>query len=66
MRIDYEARVATRCAAVTDTFEDLRDTAIIRLLLDTGLQRTELAILQLDDIDLDLSTAYERLARTAH
>lgn len=41
-----------------DAFEDLRDVAIIRLFLDTGLRRSELAALQLDDVDLDLSTAY--------
>jgi site-specific recombinase XerD len=41
-----------------DAFEDLRDTAMIQLLLDTGLRRTELAGLQLDDLDLDLHTAY--------
>ena len=41
-----------------DAFEDLRDAAIIRLLLDTGLRRTELAALQLDELDLDLYTAY--------
>ncbi len=34
-------------------FEDRRDTAIIRLLIDTGLRRGELAGLHLDDIDLD-------------
>lgn len=39
-------------------FEDLRDLAIIRLFLDTGMRRAELAALQLDDVDLDLNTAY--------
>jgi site-specific recombinase XerC len=34
------------------------DTAIIRLLLSTGLRGTELAALKLDDVDLDLQTAY--------
>jgi site-specific recombinase XerD len=41
-----------------DAFEDLRDMAIIRLLLDTGMRRSELAALQLDDLDLDSQTAY--------
>jgi site-specific recombinase XerD len=41
-----------------EALEDIRDTAITRLLLDTGVRRTELAALQLDDVDLDLSTAY--------
>jgi len=35
------------------TFSDRRDTAIVRLLLDTGLRRAELAGLTLDDLDLD-------------
>jgi site-specific recombinase XerD len=37
-------------------FEDRRDTAIIRLLLDTGLRRTELANLTLADVDFDSDT----------
>jgi site-specific recombinase XerD len=39
-------------------FEDRRDTAIIRLLDDTGMRRGELAGLTLDDIDLDDDIAY--------
>lgn len=35
------------------TFNDRRDAAIIRLLLDTGLRRAELAGLTLDDLDPD-------------
>jgi site-specific recombinase XerD len=34
------------------TFRDLRDTAIVRLLIDTGMRRSELATLAVDDIDL--------------
>ena len=34
-------------------FDDRRDMAIVRLLLDTGLRRGELANLTLDDVDLD-------------
>jgi site-specific recombinase XerD len=34
------------------SFTDRRDTAIIRLLLDTGLRRSELAGLRLADVDL--------------
>lgn len=34
-------------------FEDLRDAALIRLFVETGLRLTEMAALQLDDIDLD-------------
>lgn len=35
-------------------FLDRRDTAIIRLLLDTGMRRSEIAGITADDIDLDL------------
>ncbi len=35
------------------TFEDRRDEAIIRLLLDTGIRRSELLGLQLEDMDVD-------------
>lgn len=34
-------------------FVDRRDTAIIRLLLDTGLRRAELAGVRVEDLDLD-------------
>lgn len=35
------------------TFADRRDMAIIRLLLDTGLRRGELAAMKVDDLDRD-------------
>jgi len=38
-------------------FDARRDTAIIRLLLDTGMRRAELAGLKLDDIDMDQQVA---------
>ncbi len=38
-------------------FEDRRDTAIIMLLLDTGMRRGELAGLRVEDVDFDLNTA---------
>ena len=38
-------------------FEDRRDMALVRLLLDTGLRRSELAGLKVEDIDLDLNVA---------
>jgi integrase len=38
-------------------FDARRDTAIIRLLLDTGMRRAELAGLKRDDIDLDQQVA---------
>lgn len=39
-------------------FEARRDTAIIRLLLDTGMRLGELAGLSLDDVDFDQRVAY--------
>jgi site-specific recombinase XerD len=53
-----EEIAALLAACEGDAFEDLRDAAIIRLLLGTGMRRSELAALQLDDLDLDLHTAY--------
>ena len=38
-------------------FDDRRDTAIIRLFLDTGMRLAELANLRLDDLDLDQDVA---------
>lgn len=35
------------------TFDERRDLAILRLLIDTGLRRSELAYLALGDVDLD-------------
>jgi site-specific recombinase XerD len=39
------------------SFDDRRDTAIIRLFLDTGMRSSELANLALTDIDLDQDVA---------
>jgi site-specific recombinase XerD len=39
------------------SFEDRRDTAIVRLLLDTGMRRAELAGLKVDDVDIDQQVA---------
>jgi site-specific recombinase XerD len=38
-------------------FFERRDSAILRLLLDTGVRRAEVAGLRLDDGDLDLNVA---------
>ena len=51
-----EIRAILEACAGTD-FEARRDTAIVRLLLDTGMRRGELAGLRLDDIDLNESVA---------
>ena len=40
------------------TFENRRDTAIIRLLIDTGVRAGELAGLSVDDIDFDTDVAF--------
>jgi integrase len=39
-------------------FDDRRDAAIIRLMVDTGLRRAELAGLRVADIDFDQDVAY--------
>lgn len=40
------------------SFDDLRDSAIIRMLHDTGMRRSELANLTVDDVDLEHQVAY--------
>jgi integrase/recombinase XerC len=40
------------------TFIDRRDTALIRLFIDTGCRRGELAGLKIEDIDLDADTIH--------
>src|SRR4051812_16582582 len=39
------------------SFDDRRDTAIVRLFLDTGMRLSELAGLRTDDVDLDQDVA---------
>jgi len=39
-------------------FEDRRDTAIIRLFVDSGMRLSELTGLSVDDLDLDVKVAY--------
>ena len=39
-------------------FEARRDTAILRLLIDTGMRRSECAYLKVTDIDMDQNLAY--------
>ncbi|MBA3877585.1 MAG: integrase [Anaerolinea sp.] len=39
------------------SFEDRHDTAIVRLLLDTGMRRAELAGVKVDEVDLDQQVA---------
>ncbi len=49
---DPELRALLEACTGTQ-FEDRRDTALIRLLLDTGARVAEVANLRLDDLDLD-------------
>lgn len=44
-------------AAEGRDFRGRRDTALIRLLVDTGMRRAEAAALQVDDLDLDANVA---------
>jgi site-specific recombinase XerD len=39
-------------------FDSRRDSAILRLLIDTGMRRSECAYLGVDDLDLDQNVAY--------
>jgi site-specific recombinase XerD len=48
---DEEVKKLLKTCAGRD-FEAVRDTAIIRILLDTGLRRAELAGMQMTDVDL--------------
>src|SRR5262249_7080016 len=40
------------------TFDNRRDTAIIRLLLDAGMRRAELAGMKLEDVDFENDVVY--------
>jgi site-specific recombinase XerD len=53
---DVLAKLLATCKG--DTFENRRDTAIIRLFLDTGMRAGELAGLTVDDIDRDQMVAF--------
>jgi site-specific recombinase XerC len=51
-----ELRALLKACDGTD-FDDRRDTAIIRLFLDSGMRRGELAGLKVDDVDFENSVA---------
>ena len=53
---DELARLLAVCKG--NTFENRRDTALLRMLLDTGMRSSELVGLQLDDLDPDQSVAH--------
>lgn len=48
---------ALLAAAAGQSFEQRRDTAILRLLIDTGVRAAEITGLSLDDLDFDSNTA---------
>jgi site-specific recombinase XerD len=52
---DEMRRLLAACAG--PDFDQRRDTAIIRLFLDTGMRLAELSGLRLDDVDFDADTA---------
>lgn len=52
---DEIRRLLSACAG--QAFADRRDLAILRLLLDTGMRRAELAALKVADVDLTDATA---------
>jgi len=52
---DDQRKLLKACAG--KTHEDLRDTAIMLLLMDTGMRRAELAALSVDDIDFERDVA---------
>lgn len=56
--LDLDVLAKLLKAAAGNTFENRRDTAIIRLLLDTGMRAGELVGLTLDDIDREQSVAF--------
>ncbi|WP_165356741.1 tyrosine-type recombinase/integrase [Nocardioides zhouii] len=54
--LEQLARLLKSCGG--NTFENRRDTAIIRLFLDTGMRAGELAGLKLEDVDREQSMAF--------
>lgn len=49
---------ALLAACAGPAFEDVRDAGLIRLFVDTGLRLTEMAGLQLDDVELEADAVY--------
>jgi site-specific recombinase XerD len=56
--VDMDAIAALLANCKGNTFENRRDTAIIRLFLDTGMRAAELIGLTLDDVDQAQSVAF--------
>lgn len=55
LRVDQLGAILKACDG--PAFDDVRDTAIIRLLLDTGMRRAELCGMKIGDLDLDQEVA---------
>lgn len=53
---DFDALLATCGKGGKRSFDDIRDEAILRLLVDVGLRRREAVALKRDDVDLDHHT----------
>jgi site-specific recombinase XerD len=56
--LDRDALVALLDTAKGNTFENRRDAAMLRLLIDTGMRAGELAGLRVEDIDQDQAVAF--------
>jgi site-specific recombinase XerD len=56
--LDDDVLVALLATCKGNTFENRRDTAIIRLFVDTGMRAGELIGLTLDDVDREQSVAF--------
>jgi integrase len=61
--LDLQQLSALLASCKGNTFENRRDTAIIRLFRDTGMRSGELIVLNLDDVDWEQSPS--RWARAA-
>jgi site-specific recombinase XerD len=55
LREEELRRLLDACAGTS--FDDRRDAAILRLFIDTGMRRAELASLRLEDVDFDHEVA---------
>jgi integrase/recombinase XerC len=56
LSLDQQRALVKACEG--PEFEDKRDVAIVRLLIDSGMRRAELAGMLVDDLDLDQDVAY--------
>jgi site-specific recombinase XerD len=56
--LDVDALTTLLESCAGNTFEDRRDTAIFRLLIDTGMRAGELIGLRLDDVDREKSMVF--------